>query len=243
MANDFEQIGHKNLELLRFYVSKDIKKIDSKLQKNESELMGYFLGSLVDILVVFLFNDIFSTFILLNINITFWQVALKILCIVLLIGVFLFVSWSSKKIHEYRVKKSNVSGKSAYVVDDKRQEMIDDFDNIACDGLLICQNYISRYNEVKDDKEEYIKEFYLYEIIHHLSKATSIFNVIYCNQNLYISAKNIQLLDSYRVNNFIFFSQQIMKFLVEEIKHYPNNQELKDDMINLENLVNGWTSI
>lgn len=42
MSRDFEQIGHKNLELLRFYVSKDIRKIDAKIQNNESDLLGYF---------------------------------------------------------------------------------------------------------------------------------------------------------------------------------------------------------
>ena len=34
MAKDFEQNGHKNIELLRFYVSKDINRIEKKIQKN-----------------------------------------------------------------------------------------------------------------------------------------------------------------------------------------------------------------
>lgn len=240
MANDFEQIGHKNLELLRFYISKDIRRIDTKIQKKDSDLLGYFLGSLVDILTVILFDDFFSSFADENVCSAFWQTVLKILCILLLIGVFLLVSEASKKFHEWIVKKRDVSGKSAYLEDEKRQEMIDNFDNIACDGLLICQNYILRYNHVC---ERYIKDFYLYEIIHHLSKAAEIFNTIYSNQNLYISAKNSQLLDSYRVNNFIVFSQKIMEFLTKEIPQNSGDKELDDAMTNLSTLVNGWSSI
>lgn len=52
MAKDFEQNGHKNIELLRFYVSKDINRIEKKIQKNESDLLGYFVGSLVDLFIV-----------------------------------------------------------------------------------------------------------------------------------------------------------------------------------------------
>ena len=57
MAKDFEQNGHKNLELLRFYVSKDISRIEKKIQKNESDLLGYFVGSLVDLFIVVLFDQ------------------------------------------------------------------------------------------------------------------------------------------------------------------------------------------
>lgn len=118
--------------------------------------------------------------------------------------------------------------------------MIDDFDNIACDGLLICQNYVVRY---KQAEEQYIKDFYLYEIIHHLNKAASIGNVIYNNQKLYVSAMNTQLLDSYRINNFISFSQNIVRFLSDEIPEKSGNRELDNDMINLKELIGGWKMI
>ena len=139
MSRDFEQIGHKNLELLRFYVSKDIRKIDAKIQNNESDLLGYFLGSLVDVLVVLLFDDFFATFLEAYVTDINWLVMIKIVLIIALVGLFLLVSWSSKKFREHRIKRMQISGKRAYIVSAERQEMIDDFDNIACDGLLICQ--------------------------------------------------------------------------------------------------------
>ena len=63
MAKDFEQLGHKNIELLRFYLSKDIKRIDKKIDSNESNLISYFIASLVDIFVVVLFDDLVKDFI------------------------------------------------------------------------------------------------------------------------------------------------------------------------------------
>lgn len=240
MAKDFEQIGHKNLELLRFYVSKDIRKIDAKIQNNESDLLGYFLGSLVDVLIVLLFDDFFTAFLESYVCSVKLQVIIKIVLILSLVGVFIFVSWFSKKIRERRIKKKQISGKRAYDVNSEQQEMIDNFDNIACDGLLICQNYILRYGQVD---EKYIKDFYLYEIIHHLNKATSICNIIYNNQKLYVSAQNDQMLDAYRVNNFIVFSQNIVEFLCREIPENSGNKELDDDMTNLKELVGKWEMI
>lgn len=240
MAKDFEQIGHKNLELLRFYVTKDIKQIDEKLQENESDLLGYFLGSLIDILIVLLFDDGFNIMISLYTSCIFLQMVFKILLIFLLIILFILVSWITKKVKNFKLKKLRVSGKSAYVIKSEHQDMIDDFDNVACDGLLICKNYMYRYDKVN---EMYLKEFYLYEIIHHLCKSSDIFNEIYDHQTLYISDSNNQLLDSYRINNFIVFARNIVEFLESEYGKSFSNKELEKDMINLKEMVYGWQLI
>lgn len=240
MAKDFEQIGHKNLELLRFYVTKDIKKIDEKLEENESDLLGYFLGSLVDVLIVLLFDDGFASIISSYTSCIFLQFFLKVLIIFLLIALFVFVSWITKKIKKGKLKKLRVSGKSAYVIKSEQQDMIDDFDNVACDGLLICRNYMFRFNEVN---EMYLKEFYLYEIIHHLCKSFDIFNEIYEHQSLYICNSNNQLLDTYRVNNFIIFARNIVDFLEAQCQNSFFNVDLEKEMTNLKTMVYEWQSI
>lgn len=240
MAKDFEQIGYKNLELLRFYVSKDIRKIDNKMQDSGSELIGYFIGSLVDILTVLLFNDTLDQVMKQYVSCFGLQILLKILILFLLIVLFVLASWITRKICIWYQKKNDVSGRSSYKVDAKRQEMIDDFDNIACDGLLICQNYILRYGSTTED---YIKDFYLYEIIHHLCKAADIFDEVYRNRNIYISSKDNQLLDSYRVNNFIDFSTEIMNFLLSKIPQNSSNTDLNKVMTNLEAIINVWQKL
>ena len=239
MAKDFEQSGYKNLELLRFYVSKDIRKIDEKMQDSGSDLIGYFIGSLVDILTVHLFDDTLDGIMNQYVSCIGLRILLKIIILFLLIGLFVFSSWITRKIYMWYQKKNDVSGRSPYIMDEKRQEMIDNFDNIACDGLLICQNYMLRYGEAKED---YIKDFYLYEIIHHLYKAVDIFDEVYHNRKLYISSKDNQLLDSYRVNNFIDFSKNIFIFLKSKIPQNSGNPDLNKVMINLEELIK-WNKI
>lgn len=240
MEKDFEQIGYKNLELLRFYVSKDIKKIDDKMQDNGSDLIAYFIGSLVDIMVVLLFNDSLDQIMNQYVSCLVLRILIKVIVLLSLIGLFVFASWLTRAICILYKKKNDVSGRSRYIVDAKKQELIDSFDNIACDGLLICQYYILKYDNAT---ESYIKNFYLYEIIHHLSKAADIFNEVYHNQALYISSKDNQLLDSYRVNNFIDFSKNIVNFLSLKISTNSGNAELDKDMTNLIQLINGWNKI
>lgn len=238
MIKDFEQTGHKNIELLRFYLSKDIKRIDAKIQRNDSNMLGYFVGSLVDILIVIFFEDLLKD--LFETYDNKIQITIKIIVIVCLIVIFMVISWITKRLRDAKVRREKASGKRQYYINEEKQEQIDDFDNIACDGLLIYRNYMEGY---KHAREKYIKDFYLYEIIHHLSKAAIIFNNIYENQKLYISSEDDQLLDRYRVNNFIVFSRQIYKFLKKEIAKEPKDEELKSDMINLEALVNRWKMI
>ena len=57
-----------------------------------------------------------------------------------------------------------------------------------------------------------MKDFYKYEIIHHLTKAGDIFDQIYEHKALYVSVGNHELLDSYRINNFIEIFHNILFF-------------------------------
>ena len=57
MIGDFDPNGHKNLELFRYYLNRDLQRIDNSIQDNHGELKGYFVASLVDILIVFLFSE------------------------------------------------------------------------------------------------------------------------------------------------------------------------------------------
>lgn len=226
MAKDFEQIGHKNIELLRFYVSKDINKIDKKIQSNDSQMKGYFLASLIDVLIVIIFDKYMESS-------PIWE---KLLWIVGLIVLFLILSKLVAFFSKWKNDRKKEAGRDKYLPDNILQK-IDDFDNIACDGLLICENYIKKY---KEESEQYIKDFYLYEIIHHLSKITDIFRQIYSEPTVYISDSNKELLDSYRINNFIVFAKAINSFLHTELGNLTGNTALSDDLKNLGDTISDW---
>ena len=241
MAKDFEQIGHKNLELLRFYLSKDIREIDKKIQKDESELLGCIIASLVDIFVVIFFDDALDCMISRYTDSTLFSILCKVLCIVLLLALFAAVRKSFLAVQDWKLRKQRESRRSQSLPE-TQLKIIDSFDNIACDGLLICQHYIKKYNE---EEAKYVKLFYFYEIIHHLRKAEEIYDVIDGDLSTYVSPSP-KTLDPYRVNNFIDFANEIFKFIEEtvcESSELSMTGALKRDIDNLGEKIKTWTKV
>lgn len=230
MSGDFDSNGHKNLELFRYYLNRDLQKIDNSIQDNRGELKGYFVASLVDILVVFLFSENWKNDKILS----------KMMIIVGLIVLFLGVSMVCNKISRFWHLKRKESGREEYIVDEAKQRMIDGFDNIACDGLLICESYMERYAFTE---KPYVREFYFYEVIHHLTKSTDLFEEIYGHKELYISSKKIELIDTYRVNNYIDFARKINEFLRNEMREFTEDSEVKKDIDNLDATIAKWKHI
>lgn len=60
MHSDFDPNGHKNLELFRYYLNRDLTRIEQNIQNSSNELLGYFIASLADMSVVVLFSDLLS---------------------------------------------------------------------------------------------------------------------------------------------------------------------------------------
>lgn len=247
MKNSFDQIGHKNLELLRFYLNKDIQSIDRKLTSNNDGILGYFIASLVDILIVVLFDDGIKEFLKgqFSDNIKA-QIFIRCGIIAALILIFLLVTWIVKTIRAGLRQRNIIEGRNLYEgneADDVDQRLIDRFDNVACDGLLVCQDYRQRYS---DETDPNIKNFYLFEIIHYLKKADDIFSVIYHNKETCIALKkqdhSDQLIASYRVNNFIDFSNEILDFLETETKEFHDDSVLTD-MVNLRASIKEWEKL
>ena len=220
MAKDFNNFGHKNAELLRHYIVREIKGIDKKITDNSSELAGYFIASFVDVLVVMVFDDFLEK----------TSICYRILIAAILIVAFYIMS----KFISYLLAKRHVNflieGKQKFDRDNI-EKYIDEFDNIACDGLLICQNYMNKY---LNDKKCFIevKEFYFYEIVHHLKKSINSFERVYGkDRSLYIrknKGDELYKIDSYRIENFIKISQKICDFLETESK---NNTKFQDALL------------
>lgn len=163
---DFNNFGHKNAELLRHYIVKEIREIDKKLTDNSNHVAGYFYASFVDILIVMIFNDFLK-----KASICF-RIILAIILILVFVGVSVLVSYIKAKRHVNLL----IEGRQKYDKDNI-EKYIDEFDNVACDGLLICQNYMKKY--MKNEECPEIKEFYFYEIVHHLKKSINIFEQVY----------------------------------------------------------------
>ena len=230
MNNDFGPNSHKNLELFRYYLNRDLQEIDNSIQDNRGELFGYFIASLIDILIVTLFDDSLKSI----------TIICKICVIVALVILFILVSAVINKLLRWKQTRFKESGRKEYIVEEERQKIIDKFDNIACDGLLICESYMRRYEA---EANVCIREFYLFEIIHYLIKSTDLFEEIYDKLELYVSSEQRELIDVYRINNYITFAEQINKFLQNETKEYRNELGIQKDIENLDEKIKKWRHV
>ena len=230
MNSDFDPNNHKNLELFRYYLNRDLARIDNNIQNNANEMLGYFVASLVDMSIVVLFSDLLN-------DKSAWC---KLLAVFILIVLFIVISKIANKVANWLNTCRKESGREEYLIDTARQEIIDGFDNIACDALLICEDYMQRYQEAN---KVHIKNFYLYEIIHHLNKSVDLFNEINAHRNLYISSENSELIDSYRINNYIDYAKAINQFLCDKIQKPIADRELKKDLDNLNESISKWTHV
>ncbi len=219
MARDFDNFGHKNAELLRHYIIREMKKMNKKISSDSDQLLGCFVASLVDVLIVLIYDDMLKQL----------SLCCRLICIVVLLILF----WVSSQIIVCVVKKRRIN---YILLENKKYDIenikrhIDEFDNIACDGLLICKYYIKKYKE-EGEEEGKMQEFYLYEIVHHLKKSVNIFNIIYDDKKLYIRSKvndEDYKIDIYRIENFVKITKEVYSFLEKEINKHT---EYKDDIL------------
>lgn len=239
MSDGFDPNNHKNLELFRYYLNNYLEDVKNELRNKESNYFGYFVASIVDVIIVTLFNDV-----------------LKRLCIpiraLIAIGLVLFfgvVCFVSNKMKSNLINSEREKGRGIVSNPDDIQKQIDKFDNIACDGLLICDNYMNQfYIYKKDNTKAHLMEFCYYEILHHFKKSYDIFKEITRadlshskGPNIsyqYISSTDYNLININRINNYIDFAKVIYRFLKDERKVIPPSSQLDSDILFLGSIQN-----
>ena len=218
-------IDHKNIELLRYYISRDMRRIEEKVENDTNNLLGYFIASLVDVLIVSLFLD----------QLAQMKVFTRILLILGLIVLFLLIY----KTVNYARKKYKQIQKIAGRDTDKPQEIIrivDEFDNIAMDGLLICTYYQEMYNVESDNK---LKRFYFCECFHYLNKSCSVYRKIAEETGKYIDTIDSQLISKYRVDNFLDIAEELAQF-IDDNRDPVNDKELEVQVFNVKEDIAKW---
>lgn len=218
-------LDHKNIELFRYYISRDMHCIEEKIEKENSELIGYFIASLVDFFIVTLFTDT------LNDKSLFCKSLIIIGLIIIFVITYKCVNWVRYKIRIHR----NAAGRDS----DTPEEIIkvvDEFDNIATDGLLICMYYKQKFESEHNEK---LKRFYFSECFHYLNKSCAVFRQVAQNKDYYISTVDAQLISKYRIDNFLDIAVDILDF----VKKNPGiiiDNDFKIQLKNLEGDVEHW---
>ena len=152
MHSDFDPNGHKNLELFRYYLNRDLTRIEQNIQNSSNELLGYFIASLADMSVVVLFSDLLSG----------KGVWVKLFAVFALIVLFVLVSKASSAVANWISIRRKESGREEYMITAARQAIIDGFDNIV-EREFRSSHFIFRdAPDVIRDEFPYIGDFLLH---------------------------------------------------------------------------------
>lgn len=160
---------NKYIELLRFYVTDKIGQINRSVQDSLSNEIEEILSSIL--------SAIFSLFISTEfIEATgIWGILFKIVTVILSYFLLKFVIKNFR-----RYKKSNKEQKAAdesSITKDEAKSLVDKFDHIACDGILLSRDYFQKYVDIEDDKMNE-KLFYLFESFYYYKKALQIASLV-----------------------------------------------------------------
>ena len=218
-------IDHKNIELLRYYISRDMQRIQEKVDNDNNNLLGYFVASLVDVLIVSLFQDGLKQ--------------LNIIYRILLIGVFVFLFYVTYKVVNCFRRRRKQKKKTAGRDTDKPQEIIrivDEFDNIAMDGLLLCIYYRDKCKEESDEK---LRRFYFCECFHYLDKSCSVYRKIAIEKSKYVDTIDSQLISKYRVDNFLDIAKELASF-TKENDSLVSDDGLEKQVLNVLEDIEKW---
>lgn len=196
----------KNTELFRYFIRVDLNKNVDKIIKQNSSNFSLIAGSIFScsfsILGTYFGMDSakYGQF-----GKIFFSTAL--FTVLFIIGMIIFKT-SQKLFCFFRnsLKKEKLPSKA------KIKEFIDDFDHIACDNILISQNFIKAYNDQNTSAN--LKEFYLYEIIYYTKVSISIINKILIYHDQCLNNQNLtNRIHPFRLQNSIKMLNEIYQFL------------------------------
>lgn len=215
----------KNTELFRYFIRVDLNRNINKLIKqnksNFSLISGSIFSGSFSVLGTYfgMHENKYNAFIEIIITSLLFSV-------LFIIGMFLFQSIY----HLFRfvvnsTKKENLPNK------EKIKEYIDDFDHIACDNILISQNFIESYNDSNISTQ--LKEFYFYEVIYYTDKSISIISRLFTNESLCINDRNnIDRVHLYRIENAIEMISEILEFVNSNKSNILTGNSMKQSLIN-----------
>ena len=228
MINSF-----KNFERLRYRISNDIKELVTD-SKSNSDNMKEELSNTI-------FATVFSAFVT---EVAFntvsdpidWCSIIKMIAIFILLyivsyGLYSFIH--PRIIAFLKERKLNVVDKSM----DAMIKIQKDFDNIACDSILVARNFKLEYQRLKDsenslediESNKNLKVFCYFEIMHYLMTACEKTKTLVKNKEKCIKTLDeSEGVDTFRIINILNIMQELDDFLdnnLEIIQDYNDQEE------------------
>lgn len=201
--------GFKNSEYLRYSINSKIDKEFNQYRQDNSVKLAQILSSV--------FSSAITTILISTLNqiITienafgkfFTILGIAIVIISITYGLlYFFISLIYNIIREKRVLKY---GKNDI------HELIEQFDNLACDSILLVDMYIEELNKKSASKEKY--DYLVYEAIHYLRKAVNITEGVWGRKTECISeSSDTTKIDHFRIKNLVSFMRVQIDFLIKQ---------------------------
>ena len=228
MINSF-----KNFERLRYRMSNDIKELVVDSKRNSDNVKEELSNTI--------FSSVFSAFVTevafnTNSDSIDWCSIIKIIAIFILLYIVTYELYSFfyTRIKDFfKERKINTIDKSM----DAMIKIQKDFDNIACDSILVARNYKLEYlrlknseNSLKDtESNQNLMIFYYFEIMHYLMTACEkTINLVKNKKKCIKTLNESEGVDIFRVINILDIICELDDFLddnIDVIQDYNNQEE------------------
>ncbi|MCM1295245.1 MAG: hypothetical protein NC311_06860 [Muribaculaceae bacterium] len=212
MINSF-----KNFERLRYRISNDIRELAAD-NKSSNDCMGEEISDTI-------FATVFSAFVT-EVAFNGNAETMKWCAVFEKVLIFILVYISSYVVYNLLHGKwvDCLEKRKIKTVDKSMNAMIQiqkDFDNIACDSILVARDFKSAYENLKRleengniEEDKNLKAFYLFEIMHYLGTACEKTKNLVGNKEKCIRTLNeSEGVDIFRVKNIIEIMQELYIFL------------------------------
>lgn len=147
------------------------------------------------------------------------------------VGYFLASKFYEWIIQKWKFLNKSFGTKSIAVDKEGLNRIKKDFDNIACDSLLVANDYKKAFDELDIYTDKNIKTFYFFEVMHYLESSCKKTEKLLQFKNQCIRAeKQAEGVDIYRVRNAAEIMRDLYEFLSdnsETILEYELNDNSK----------------
>lgn len=218
----------KYLELLRFYLTEKISEINDTLKNNIDDEVNNIISSIL--------SAIFAVFITSE-TITENGVIATIVKVISVIAIWYtvkYIIWDKYRIRKKIDKETKVSDDKV-LTSTKIKSLVDKFDHIACDGVLLSWDFLDKYAN-KSPVRETEKEFYLIEAFYYFKKALLITSEVVYYAECCVNNDNVCTgVAIYRLQN-IYNS---LLAINGEIKGYPKADEFSGELEQVKHYLEG----
>lgn len=210
----------KNFERLRYRLSNDMREISLDTKGNANEIKGQISNTI--------FATIFSAFITeiafnnnsAEYNLGMISLQILIFCFIYIASYIIYNYLYNILITEWHKRKVNKIDNSEATI----RQIQKDFDNIACDSILVAKGYLDAFNALPNiSPNKSIKTFYFYEVMHYLNTACEKTRDLVQNKSECIRTINTASgVDIFRVSNLLNIIKEVDIFLDVNFKTICN---------------------